>query len=98
MRPNRTFAEGLSTGQAAQMTLDILLRDLDDFQLVEEDDIRRGMLWWLERCHTLAESAAGAVLAAAYNLRHSLHGRRIGLILSGGNTSLTHLKDALTGA
>lgn len=96
MRPNRTFAEGLSTGQAAQMTLDILMRDLDDFQLVEEDEIRLGMLWWLERCHTLAESAAGAVLAAAYNLRHSLQGRRIGLILSGGNTSPAHLQEALT--
>jgi threonine dehydratase len=94
-RPNETFAEGLSTGQAAQMTLEILTRQLDDFQLVQEDEIRQGMVWWLECCHTLAESAAGSVLAAAYRMRASLSGRKVALILSGGNTSLAHLKDAL---
>jgi threonine dehydratase len=95
VRPNETFAEGLSTGQAAEMTLEILRRYLDDFVLVGEAEIRQGMYWWLERCHTLAESAAGAVLAAAHRMRGSLAGRKVALILSGGNTSLAHLREAL---
>lgn len=94
-RPNETFAEGLATGRAAELTLEILRAQLDDFQLASEDEISRGMVGWIERCHTLAESAAGAVLAVADRLRDTLRGRRVGLVLSGGNTSLAHLAEAL---
>jgi threonine dehydratase len=94
-RPNETGAEGLATGQAAEMTLDLLSRHLDDFRLVSENEILQGMRWWIERCHTLAESAAGAVLAAAYAMRSELAGRRVGVICSGGNTTVAQLKRAL---
>lgn len=94
-RPNTTFADGLATGRAAALTLSILRAHLDDFVLVDEDDIARGMAGWIEYAHTLAESAAGAVLAAAHRLRDSLRGRQVALMLSGGNTSLEHLQRAL---
>lgn len=94
-RPNETAADGLATGQAAEMTLDLLSRHLDDFRLVTEPEILQGMVWWIERCHTLAESAAGAVLAAAYAMRSELAGHRVGVICSGGNASLAQLKQAL---
>jgi threonine dehydratase len=94
-RPNETFAEGLSTGRAAELTLAILRAHLADFQVVGEDEIRRATAWWIERCHTLAESAAGAVLACAHRLRGRLAGRKVGLVLSGGNTSIAHLRQAL---
>jgi threonine dehydratase len=95
-RPNTTFAEGLATGRAAEFTLSILREHLDEFHVVEEREIMRGMLAWIEYAHTLAESAAGAVLALAYRLRDQLRGRRVALMLSGGNTSLEHLRRALT--
>jgi len=94
-RPNKTFAEGLATGQAAAMTLDLLSRDLDDFRLVSEDEILQGMVWWIECCHTLAESAAGAVLAAAYGLRRELAGGTVGVICCGSNTTVAQLNRAL---
>lgn len=94
-RPNETFAEGLATGEAAEMTLELMSRHLDDFVLVSDDEILQGMGWWIERCHTMAESAAGAVLAAAYRLRRELKGRRVGVICCGGNTSAAHLRLAL---
>jgi threonine dehydratase len=94
-RPNATYAEGLATGRAAELTLAILRAHLDDFRLATEDEIRRGMAGWVEHCHTLAESAAGAVLAAAQQLRGELRGKRVGLVLSGGNTSIAHLAEAL---
>ena len=94
-RPNETFAEGLATGEAAQMTLDILRAHLHDFVLVSEEEILQGMAWWIERCHTLAESAAGAVLAAAYRLGAALKGRTVGVVCCGGNTSIEHLRRAL---
>lgn len=94
-RANGTFAEGLATGQAAGMTLDLLLRHLDDFRLVSEAEILQGMVWWIERCHTLAESAAGAVLAAASAMRAQLAGRTVGVICSGGNATVAQLRQAL---
>jgi threonine dehydratase len=94
-RPNATFAEGLATGRAAELTLAILRAHLDDFQLASEDEMRQGMRWWIERCHSLAESAAGAVLAAAYRMRGEFRGNRLGLVISGGNTSTADLADAL---
>ena len=94
-RANETFAEGLATGQAASMTLELLSRHLDDFRLVSEAEILQGMVWWIERCHTLAESAAGAVLAAAYALRTELAGCKIGVICSGSNTTVAQLRKAL---
>jgi threonine dehydratase len=94
-RPDATYAEGLATGRAAELTLGILRAHLDDFQLATEDEIRRGMAGWVECCHTLAESAAGAVLAVARRMRDELRGKRVGLVLSGGNTSIAHLAEAL---
>ena len=94
-RPDETFAEGLATGRAAEMALAVLREHLDEFHLVGEDEIRRGMVWWIQRCHSLAESAAGAVLACAHRVRATLRGKKVGLVLSGGNTSLAHLQEAL---
>ncbi len=94
-RPNRTFAEGLATGKAAELTLEILRQHLDRFELVSEAEILQGMRWWIEHCHTLAESAAAAVLAGAYRLRERLHGKTVGVVCSGGNSSVEHLRRAL---
>jgi threonine dehydratase len=54
------------------------------------------MRWWIEHYHTLAESAAGAVLAATYQLRERLQGKSVGVVCSGGNSSTEHLRAALT--
>ncbi|MBE3561270.1 MAG: threonine/serine dehydratase [Ktedonobacteraceae bacterium] len=93
--PNRTFAEGLATGTAFALPQRILWERLHEFILVEEEEIMQAMVWLIERAHTLAEAAGAASLAAAYRLRTELRGKKIGLICSGGNTSLAHLKQAL---
>lgn len=93
--PNTTFAEGLSTGSGFAMPQAILWELLDDFVLVEEDEILRAMVWMLELAHTLAESAGASSLAAAYKLREGLAGRKVGIVCSGGNSSLAHLRRAL---
>ena len=94
--PNRTFAEGLATGSAAELTQHILREHLHDFVLVSDADIRQAMLWMIECAHTLAEGAGAAPLAAAYRMREALRGKKVALILSGGNCSLEHLRQALT--
>lgn len=93
---NDTFAEGLATGTGFSLPQEILWNMLDDFILVSDEDILRAMGWMIERAHTLAEAAGAAPLAAAYRLRDNLAGKKIGLVCSGGNTSLEHLKRALS--
>jgi threonine dehydratase len=93
---NRTFAEGLATGTAFELPQTILWERLDDFILVSDAEIQQAMVWMIERAHTLAEAAGAATLAAAYHLRDELHGKKIGIVCSGGNTSLEHLKRALS--
>ena len=94
--PNRTFAEGLATGTAFSLPQTILWEHLDDFVLLPDEEIMRAMVWMIERAHTLAEAAGAAPLAAAFRLRGDLKEKKIGLICSGGNTSLEHLKQALS--
>ncbi len=93
--PNQTFAEGLGTGAGFALPQAMLWEMLAEFLLVSDDEIRQAMLWMIERAHTLAEGAGAAALAAAYRLRGELAGQKIGLVCSGGNTSLAHLREAL---
>ena len=92
--PNLTFAEGLGTGAGFALPQAMLWQLLKEFVLISDDEIRQALLWMIERAHTLAEGAGAAALAAAYRMRHELTGKKIGLICSGGNTSLTHLHEA----
>jgi threonine dehydratase len=49
----------------------------------------------VEKTHNVAEGAGAAPLAALLKLKDQLRGKRIALILSGGNTSLDQLKEAI---
>ncbi|HEY7348094.1 MAG TPA: threonine/serine dehydratase [Ktedonobacterales bacterium] len=93
--PNRTFAEGLATGAPFELPQAIMREHLHDFLLLSEEEILRAMVWMIERAHTLAEGAGAAALAGAYRLRDELTGKKVGVICSGGNTSLEHLRLAL---
>jgi threonine dehydratase len=93
--PNETFAEGLATGVGFNLPQSILRDQLDDFVLVRDIEIREAIVWMVEHAHTLAEGAGAAPLAAAYNLRERLAGKRVGLVCTGGNSSLEHLREAL---
>lgn len=95
--PNRTFAEGLATGSAFSLPQEILWDMLGEFVLVSDEEIKQAMVWMIERAHTLAEAAGAAPLAAAYRMRDELRGKKVGVICSGGNTSLDHLRHVLGG-
>lgn len=93
--PNRTIAEGLATGTAFALPQAILWELLREFVLVSDDAITQAISWMIEHAHTLVEGAGAAALAAAYQLRDSLAGKKIGLVCSGGNITLEQLRRAL---
>ncbi len=65
----------------------ILWEHLDDFVLVDDLEMMQAVRFYLEKAKTLAEPAGAAPLAAAFRLRTQLAGKRVALILSGGNIS-----------
>jgi threonine dehydratase len=94
-RGNETFAEGLATGAGYDLPQRLLRAHLSDFVLVGDDEIRAAIVCYLERAHTLAEGAGAAALAGAYRIHRELRGKTIGVVCSGGNSSLEHLEGAL---
>jgi threonine dehydratase len=91
----RTFAGGLATGEPFMMPQEILWEHLADFVLVSDDDLRVAVRLLLEKAKTLAEPAGAAPLAAALQLREQLRGKKVALILSGGNISPDELRQCL---
>jgi threonine dehydratase len=88
----QTFAEGLATRTGFALPQAILWELLDDFITVSDDEMRAAVRLMLEKAHTLAEGAGAAPLAAALRLRGELTGRRVALVVSGGNLSMEQLQ------
>jgi threonine dehydratase len=93
-----TIAEGLATRTAFELPQSILRERLDDFVLVSDDEIRAAQALMIEATRNLVEAAGAAALAAALRLREQLGGKRVALILSGGNASREQLLEALAQA
>jgi threonine dehydratase len=90
-----TIADGLATRQAFELTVPMLRDLLDDFILVSEDEIKDAIRLYVEKAHTIAEGAGAASLAAAYKIRNRLRGKKVVLILSGGNITADTLRNIL---
>lgn len=91
-----TFAEGVATRVPFENTQRIMRRYLDDFILVSDEAIKNGICLLLEHTHNLAEGAGAVPLAAVLQRRESLAGKKVVLIMSGGNLSLARLREILS--
>jgi threonine dehydratase len=92
-----TAAEGLSTRVGFELPQRILWEHLDEFVLVDENEIRAATRLMIEHTRNLVEAAGAAPLAAALRLRESLQGKRVVLVCTGGNITLAQLKSLLDG-
>ena len=90
-----TRAEGLATRVAFELPQRILRERLDDFVLVDEDELERAVVLMIEGTRNLVEAAGAAPLAAALELRGRLADKRVALVCSGGNVSLPQLGELL---
>ena len=70
-----TSAEGLATRVAFELPQRILWDRLDDFMLVDEDELERAVVLMIEGTRNLVEPAGAAPLAAAMRLRDRLAGK-----------------------
>ncbi|WP_137893837.1 threonine ammonia-lyase [Ramlibacter sp. 2FC] len=80
-----TIAEGIAVGSPGLLTQAIVRQRVDDLLLVDEGDIEQAVLMLLEIEKTLVEGAGAAGLAAMLKYPERFRGKRVGLVLSGGN-------------
>jgi threonine dehydratase len=80
-----TIAEGIAVGTPGRLTQAIIERHVDDMVLVDEGDIEQSIVMLLEIEKTLVEGAGAAGLAALLKEPQRYQGRKVGLVLGGGN-------------
>jgi threonine dehydratase len=86
LRP--TIAEGIAVRTPGELTLPIVRELVGDILLVEEEAIEDAILTLLEVEKLVVEGAGAIGLAALIAYRERFVGRRIGLVLCGGNIDL----------
>jgi len=96
MEEVKTFAEGLATRAPFELTLDIMWKYLDNMILVEDEEIAKAIILLLQTTHQVAEGAGAAATAAALKIKEQIKGKKVALVLSGGNISFDKLKEIIT--
>lgn len=80
-----TIAEGIAVKTPAALTASIIRKVVDEILLVAERDIETAVSLYLQIEKTVAEGAGAAGLAALLTNRERFAGRKVGLVLTGGN-------------
>ena len=80
-----SIAEGIAVGTPGKIPQAIIARLVDDLLLVDEGDIEQAIVMLLEVEKTLVEGAGAAGLAALLKYPERFKGKKVGLVLCGGN-------------
>jgi threonine dehydratase len=92
-----TFADGMACRVPVAEPIDIIRRGAARVVRVTEDEIAEAIRAYYTDTHNLAEGAGAAALAALVKERSSMQGKRVGLILSGGNIDREQFAEVLAG-
>ncbi len=92
-----TFADGLATREPNAQAIAIMCRGVSRFVQVSEDAIAEAMRIYYDDTHNIAEGAGAAPLAALLQERGPMAGKKVALILSGGNIERRRFLQVLDG-
>ena len=81
----RTIADGLQVASPGKLTFPIVQKTVEAVLLVSDDEMIETLSWMLERMKVLVEPSGVAGAAAVRHRKANFNGRRVGVILSGGN-------------
>ncbi|MGF1622814.1 MAG: threonine ammonia-lyase [Rhodomicrobiaceae bacterium] len=87
----QTLAEGIAVKNAGQLTQPIVRALVSEIFLVDESEIEYAVSLFLSLQKTMAEGAGAAALAALMANKERFRGRKVGLVLSGGNIDVRML-------
>jgi threonine dehydratase len=80
-----TIAEGIAVKRPGEITRNIVKALVEDVLLVSEDALEQAVLLMLEIEKSVTEGAGAAALAAVVANRERFKGKRVGIVISGGN-------------
>ncbi len=87
-----TIADGLMT-TLSERTLKIIKEHVTDILLVSDEEIKAALRLVYERMKIIIEPSCAVPLAAVLNNSNLFKGKKVGIILSGGNVDLSKFKD-----
>ncbi len=79
------IADGLAVRRPNAEALEVILKEVSRMVEVTEEEMRAAMCALYEDTHNLAEGAGAAAMAAAMRERAECKGKRVGIVLTGGN-------------
>jgi threonine dehydratase len=85
-----TIADGARTPSLGTLTFPLVRQNVDEMATVSDDDLVRAMRFVWERMKLVVEPTGVLGLAAALSGRVDVRGKRVGVILSGGNVDLAY--------
>ncbi len=86
-----TIADGARTPSLGKYTFPIVMEYVDDMLVVSEEEIRNAMHFLWERMKLVIEPTGALAAAALFNNIERFRGKRVGVVLTGGNVDLKTL-------
>jgi threonine dehydratase len=93
-----TKADGLATRMPDAQSLEIIRKGASRVLIVSDDAMADAIRCYYTDTHNLVEGAGAATLAAAFQEKERLRGRRVGLMLTGGNIDLPLFRNWVIGS
>ena len=83
-----TIADGARTPSLGKLTFPLVMRYVDDMLTVTDDELLKAMFFLWERMKILVEPTGALAACALLEKKIDAGGRRVGVVLSGGNVDL----------
>lgn len=93
----RTMADGMAVRVPVPAAYEIYARGTERIVAVSDDEVAEAMRAYFEDTHNVAEGAGAAPLAALLQERERMAGRKVGVILCGGNVDTAVFAEVLAG-
>ncbi len=93
----KTIADGAQTQALGDITFAIIQRDVADIVTVSDADLINAMRFAAERMKMVVEPSGALAMAAALTGKAPVKGKRVGIIISGGNTDLASFARMIAG-
>ena len=91
----QTIAEGIAVKEPGQLTREIVKNHVKDILLVDDMQIEQALAALLEIEKTVVEGAGAAAYAAVVENKEKFAGRKVGIVLSGGNIDMRLLSNVI---
>jgi threonine dehydratase len=90
-----TIADGAKTQAPGDLTFPLVLQHVDEMLTVTDDELLRAMFYLWEKLRTVVEPTGALAACALLEKKISLPGRRVGVVISGGNVDLSWAAETL---